>query len=227
MNTSKRTFLVASAQFAALGMTELLLPRSACAAEPLPYSPPMDLGPFYPLERPLDADSDLTRVRGRKQRALGEVIEVSGRVLTTDGTPQPYAQLELWQANAVGRYAHPNDRRVVAPLDPNFQGYANLRADAQGNFRFLTVKPGIYPAGSFQRAAHIHLDVRGRQQRCITQLYFPADAAILAQDKVLQHDLWGKTTPLPAHVFAQLRPEASKLEPGAPHYRFDVVLYQG
>ena len=227
MNLSKRSFLVASAQLAALGMTELLLPRSARAGEKLPYSLPMDLGPFFPMEKPLDADSDLTRVRGRKQRALGEIIEVSGRVLTTDGTPQAFAQLELWQANAVGRYAHTNDRRVSAPLDPNFQGYANLRADAQGNFRFLTVKPGMYPAGAFQRAAHIHLDVRGRQQRCITQLYFPADDAILAQDKVLQHDLWGKNSPIPANIFAQRRPEPSKLEPGAPHYRFDVVLYNG
>ena len=223
MHPSKRSFLLTSAKLAALGTTELVLPRAARAAEPLPPSPAMDLGPFYPMEKPLETDADLTRARGRKQRALGEIIEVSGRVLTTDGTPQAYARLEIWQANAAGRYAHPNDRRVSAPLDPSFQGYANLRADAHGNYRFLTVKPGFYPAGSFQRSAHIHLDVRGRQQRVVTQLYFPADEAMLAQDKVLQHDLWGK--PLPGQIFAQLRPETSKLEPGAPHYRFDVVLY--
>jgi protocatechuate 3,4-dioxygenase beta subunit len=227
MLISKRSFLIASGQLAALGASTLLLPRSAQAGAPLPWTPPTDLGPFYPLETPLDSDFDLTRIQGKNGRASGEVVEVSGRILTTDGTPQPNARIEIWQANAVGRYAHPNDRRTDVPLDPHFQGYADLRADAQGNFRFLTVKPGMYPAGSFQRAPHIHFDIRGRRQRLVTQMYFPADEALLKQDKVLMHDLWGKASPMPANVFGQLQAGGAKAQAGAAHYRFDIVLFDG
>ena len=227
MLMSKRSFLTASAGLVAVGASGLLLPRSARASTPLPLTPAADLGPFYPMEKLLDSDLDLTRIRGKSGRAKGEIVEVSGRILTTDGTPQPHARIEIWQANAAGRYAHANDRRLDVPLDPHFQGYADLRADAQGNFRFLTVKPGMYPAGSFQRAPHIHLDVRGRQQRLVAQMYFPADEALLKQDKVLMHDLWGKAAPMPSNVFGQLQPGGSKVEAGAAHYRYDIVLFDG
>lgn len=188
-------------------------------------TPSGDLGPFYPVEHPVDADSDLTRVGTGSGRARGELIEVTGRVLALDGTPQPLARIELWQANAAGRYAHPGDTRADAPLDPSFQGYADLRADAAGYFRFLTVRPGMYPVGSsFRRSPHIHLDVRGRQRRLVTQMYFDdTDARVLAQDKVLQHDLWGKS-PVPATVFAKLRKEASRLDAAARLFQFDIVL---
>ncbi len=165
-----------------------------------------------------------TRIKGRTARASGDLIEVSGRVLTTDGTPQPNARIELWQANAAGRYAHPNDKRADVPLDPNFQGYADLRTDAQGSLRFLTVKPGPYPAGSFKRAPHIHLDVRGRRQRLITQLYFRGDTSLHDQDKVLQHDAWGKS-PRPSTFFAELQRSATRLDARAAHYAFDIVLH--
>jgi protocatechuate 3,4-dioxygenase beta subunit len=148
-------------------------------------------------------------------------------VLYRDGTPQANARLEIiWQANSVGRYAHPGDTRADAPLDPNFQGYADIRADANGSFRILTVKPGLYPVdGTFNRSPHIHFDIRGRQRRLITQMYFDdTDAAVLAQDRLLQHDMWGTTNPLPSTIFAKRQTDPSRLDPKARHYTFDVVL---
>jgi protocatechuate 3,4-dioxygenase beta subunit len=230
MNMSKRrSFLVAAGQLAAGAASSLILLRSAKAGESLPRTPPSDLGPFYPVEKPVDDDADLTRIRGRdgRQRAAGQVIEVSGRIVTSDGRPQPHARIELWQANAAGRYAHANDRRPDVPLDPNFQGYADLRADAGGNFRFLTVKPGVYPAGSFLRAPHIHFDVRGRSQRLVTQMYFPGDDALLKQDQLVLHDLWGKADPLPTTIVARRHPEGSRSAPGALRFQFDIVLFDG
>lgn len=237
MPTSKRTFLMAAGVFATFGASSLLLRRlvradNSEASRPLggdktlPRTPSGDLGPFYPVEAPLDTDLDLTRVRESGPRARGELIEVAGRVLYRDGTPQANARLEIWQANAVGRYAHPGDTRADAPLDPNFQGYADLRADANGDFRILTIKPGLYPVdGIFQRSPHIHFDIRGRQRRLVTQMYFDdTDAAVLAQDKLLQHDMWGRTSPLPSTIFAKLQKERSTLDASARHYQFDIVL---
>jgi protocatechuate 3,4-dioxygenase beta subunit len=227
MSLSKRSFLVGSGALAAFGAASLLQRRQGRAAgTPLARTPSGDLGPFYPVEKPIETDADLTRVAGLSGRAGGEIIEISGRVLARDGTPQANAGIELWQANAVGRYAHADDDRTDVPLDPAFQGHADLLADAQGHFRFLTVKPGLYPvgSGSFKRAPHIHFDVRGRRRRLITQMYFAdTDAALLAQDKLLQHDMWGKPS-LPPNIFAQLRKESSTREAGAAYYTFDVVL---
>ena len=147
-------------------------------------------------------------------------------MLYRDGTPQANARLEIWQANDVGRYAHPGDTRADAPLDPNFQGYADIRADAKGGFRILTIKPGLYPVdGMFQRSPHIHFDIRGRQRRLVTQMYFEDTAAtLLAQDKVLQHDMWGNINPLPSTIFAKLQKERSTLDAAARRYQFDIVL---
>jgi len=210
MLMSKRSFLIGSGALAAFGSS--CVPARSAHAQ-LPRTPSGDLGPFYPVEKPLGTGADLTG----NARAKGDIIELSGRILAADGTPQAHARVELWQANAVGRYAHPGDDRADVPLDPSFQGYADLEADADGVFRCRTVKPGPYPAGgTFQRAPHIHFDVRGRQRRLITQMYFESDTVLHAQDKVLQHDLWGKTTPLPSNIFAHLGEGA--------HYTFDIVL---
>jgi protocatechuate 3,4-dioxygenase beta subunit len=77
----------------------------------------------------------------------------------------------------------------------------------------------------FNRSPHIHFDIRGRQRRLVTQMYFDdTPAALLAQDKVLQHDMWGRTTPLPSSIFAKLEHERSTAEASARHYRFDIVL---
>ena len=235
---SKRTFLTAAGALAAFGASSLLLrrvvhaekgsgaPVSATATTALPRTPSGDLGPFYPVEHPLDTDFDLTRLRDGGPRARGPIIEVAGRVLARDGTPQANARLELWQANAAGRYAHPGDTRADAALDPNFQGYADVQADADGHFRILTVRPGLYPVdGLFQRSPHIHFDIRGRQRRLVTQMYFDdTDAKVLAEDKLLQHDMWGKTSPLPSTIFAKLQKERSRLDASAVLYEFDIVL---
>lgn len=226
---------MAAGTFAASGVSSLLLRRLA-RAEPshlapraapatLPRTPSGDLGPFYPVEHPRDTDFDLTRVRDGAGRARGQLIEVSGRVLGRDGTPQANARLELWQANAVGRYAHAGDARADVPLDPNFQGYADVQADGEGRFRILTVRPGVYPVDGHVRSPHIHFDVRGRQRRLITQMYFDdTEAKLLAQDPLLQHDLWGKTDPLPSTIFARLQKERSTLDATALRYQFDIVL---
>jgi protocatechuate 3,4-dioxygenase beta subunit len=229
---SKRTFLMAAGAFATFGASSLLLRRFVHASSPtvatkaadLPRTPSGDLGPFYPIERPLDTDFDLTRVRDGGPRALGQIIEISGRVLARDGTPQANARLEIWQANAVGRYAHPGDTHTDAPLDPNFQGYADVQADADGGFRILTVRPGLYSVdGLFERSPHIHFDIRGRQRRLVTQMYFDdTDAKVLAQDKVLEHDMWGK--PPSSSIFAKLQKERSTLDARAQRYDFDIVL---
>lgn len=186
----------------------------------------MDLGPFYPVQKPKEIDADLTRLKGRADRAKGNVLEVAGRVLDRHGKPVSGAKIEIWQANAVGRYSHPGDDHVDLPLDPNFQGYALLTADADGRFSFLTIKPGAYPAGPYVRAPHIHFDVSGHADRLVTQMYFPGEAT-LANDAILKHDLSiydGKTTD---HIFGKLKPGASTAEKGAALYHFDVVLYDG
>ncbi len=116
------------------------------------------LGPFYPITVPADQDFDLTVVAGREGRAKGSLLYVSGRVLNTKGEPVPDAILEIWQANAAGRYAHPGDDNK-APLDPNFQGYAKIRTGADGSYRIKTIMPGAYD----NRTPHIHFDVKGRR----------------------------------------------------------------
>jgi protocatechuate 3,4-dioxygenase beta subunit len=226
MFCSKRRFLKNAGAFAGSGIAGLLLPMAVRAKGDLPTSPAMDLGPFYPVEKPIDVDADLTRLDGHKGRARGQVIELSGRVLARDGKPAANAKVEIWQANAVGRYSHHGDRHVELPLDPDFQGYAVQTTDSEGRFRFLTVKPGAYPAGSFQRSPHIHFDVQGKWDRLVTQMYFPNEP-LLAQDRVLLHDMEGETSPLPDRIFGKFTAGASKAEPGAALYTFDVVLANG
>jgi protocatechuate 3,4-dioxygenase beta subunit len=233
MDSTRRTFLVATGTLAtqaacgglqaAQGGTSPTVPTVAPKSASLPRTPSGDLGPFYPIDPPLGTGADLTRVRSGGTQALGTVIEITGRVVFRDGTPQANARLEVWQANAAGRYAHPGDTRGDAPLDPNFQGYADLRADADGRFRFFTIRPGSYPIeGIFQRSPHIHFDIRGRDRRLVTQMYFSdTDASVFAQDKLLEHDLWGRTNPLPPAMFAHLQ---SSRDPQVVPYQFDIVL---
>ncbi len=116
------------------------------AAAPLgaalpPFTPNQVMGPFYPVEKPLDQDADLTVIAGRDGTAEGQVVHVMGRVLNGRGEPVAGARVEIWQANAHGRYTHAYDTNP-APLDPNFEGYAVLATDAVGRYRFNTDKPG-------------------------------------------------------------------------------------
>jgi protocatechuate 3,4-dioxygenase beta subunit len=123
------------------------------------------------------SDHDLTVQH--EGEPLGERTIVHGRVLDGDGRPVRDTLVEVWQANAAGRYRHAGDRHP-APLDPNFTGVGRCVTDAEGRYRFVTVKPGPYPWGNHHNAwrpAHIHFSLFGRAftQRLVTQMYFPSD----------------------------------------------------
>src|SRR5690606_2210119 len=114
---------------------------AAARAQTLAATSAQDLGPFYPIIRPADHDADLTRVKGRTGTAVGQPINVIGRVVDRQGNPVRNAQVELWQCNAAGRYDHPGDRANAAALDPNFQGFARLASGPDGEFKFRSIKP--------------------------------------------------------------------------------------
>ncbi len=165
-------------QLGGAGVLALASPwRTAIAA--LAATPAQTAGPFRPEPLPLERDADLTLVKGAKAPAEGHIIQVAGRVLDVDGKPIRGAVIEIWQANTHGRYAHPRDVNP-APLDPNFQGYARLITDADGRYRFKTIKPGAYPMNPMNpvavRTPHIHFDVAGKRTHLVTQMYFPGEA---------------------------------------------------
>ena len=166
---SRRRLLRASTAMA--GSLLAGLAPALAQTPPLRHTAEDALGPFFPTSLPADQDSDLTRVAGRTGTAQGRVLYLSGRVLTPQGAPVAGAVIEIWQANTFGRYAHPGDDNP-APLDPDFQGYAKLRADAEGRYQLKTVKPGEYTG----RTPHIHFDVHGNKSRLITQMYFEGEA---------------------------------------------------
>src|SRR5262249_49574822 len=125
------------------------------------FTQPLTLGPFYPQVKPLDQDADLTMIKGRNVRAEGKIIHITGGVSNRKGEPVQDARIEIWQADSHGRYAHKSDQNP-APRDANFQGFAVLKTDNEGRYRFKTIKPGAYPgliAGT--RTPHIHFDVFG------------------------------------------------------------------
>ena len=148
---------------------------SAARAQTLTATSAQDLGPFYPMLRPADHDADLTRVKGRKGAAAGQPIQVIGRIVDLHGNPIRNAEVELWQCNAAGRYDHPGDRANPAALDPNFQGFARLATDRDGQFKFRSVKPKDYDTPIGRRTPHIHFDIRGHNERLVTQMYFPGE----------------------------------------------------
>ena len=122
------------------------------------------------------------------RRALGQLIHVRLAVVDQDGSPVGGAMVEMWQANAAGRYAHPIDTDH-APLDPRFEGAARVVTDESGRVEFRTIKPGGYPvpnSGRWWRPPHLHFSVWGRSflSRLVTQMFFPGDA-LNAQDRIL------------------------------------------
>ncbi len=158
-----------------------------------PLRTPVDLphrlteitGPVLGEDRVTASDADLTlRLGGEAQ---GQRIIVFGRVLDSDGRPVPDALLEVWQANAAGRYRHVVDN-WPAPLDPHFDGLGRVVTDSLGRYEFTTIKPGAYPWGNHHNAwrpAHIHFSLFGRAftQRLVTQMYFPGDP-LFGQDPI-------------------------------------------
>ena len=143
--------------------------------------------PVYGWWTVSEADSDLTRQhQGEPQ---GERITVAGRLLDEESRPIAGALIELWQANAAGRYRHVKDDHP-APLDPNFTGAGRAVTDAEGRYRFTTIKPGAYPWRNHPNAwrpAHIHFSVFGQnfRTRLVTQMYFPGDP-LFYQDPMYQ-----------------------------------------
>ncbi len=162
--------------------------RRAPSRAPIDFAPgPTELtGPLFGAERVAPGDADLTaQHEGEPQ---GQRIVVAGRVLDGDGRPIPRTLVEVWQANAAGRYRHPGDN-WPAPVDPNFTGAGRAVTDGDGRYRFVTVRPGAYPWKNHHNAwrpAHIHFSLFGRSfsQRLVTQMYFPADP-LFFQDPIL------------------------------------------
>jgi protocatechuate 3,4-dioxygenase beta subunit len=193
---------------------------SVSAAERLRPTPQETFGPFFPVTAKPTHDFDLTHVAGRQGRALGQIIEVSGRVLRMDGSPVKGAAIEIWQANAAGRYTHPLDKNP-APLDPNFEGVALLKTSDEGRYLVRTVKPGPYPDPSGgMRTSHIHFDVTSSDYRLVAQMYFPGEP--LNEKDILISTMPGRHRD-PALTICK---QVTAREPGVLKFEWDIVLLQ-
>jgi protocatechuate 3,4-dioxygenase beta subunit len=187
----------------------------------LPHTLSETTGPVFGHVAVAADDSDLTRQH--QGEPLGERIIVSGRVLDEDGRPVPHTLIEIWQANAGGRYVHVRDQHP-APLDPNFTGAGRALTDAQGRYRFVTIKPGAYPWRNHHNAwrpAHIHFSLFGPSflSRVITQMYFPGDP-LFKYDPIFQ-----SVTDENARERLVSRFDLATTEPEwALGYQFDIVL---
>jgi protocatechuate 3,4-dioxygenase beta subunit len=160
--------------------TELRSPRRALLT--LPQSEGETTGPVFGHGMLDPLDNDLIRTYSTDGEAIGERIVVHGKVLDENARPVAGTLIEIWQANAGGRYRHARDQYIAAP-DPNFGGCGRCITDAEGKYSFRTVKPGPYPfrnIGSEWRPAHIHFSLFGHAfvQRLVTQLYFEGDPLI-------------------------------------------------
>ena len=146
-------------------------------------------GPVFGHEAVRELDSDLTQNGRRNGDPLGERIIVTGSVIDELGRPLRNTLIEIWQANAAGRYIHKVDQHA-APIDPNFFGGGRCITNSEGQYRFLTIKPGAYPWGNHANAwrpNHIHFSLIGPTiaSRLVTQMYFPGDP-LLALDPIFQ-----------------------------------------
>jgi len=198
--------------------TRLRSPRQAL----LPLAPgALDVpGPLVPRGFVRDGDNDLTR--HGNGAPIGEKMVVAGRLTDENGRPVRDSLVEIWQANAAGRYRHPGDTHA-APLDPNFAGLGRTFTDADGNYRFVTIKPGSYTWQNHPfawRPQHIHFSLLGNApvQRLVTQMYFPGDP-MLALDPIYNS--------IPERARARLLCKLD-LETGIENvalgYNFDIVL---
>src|SRR5262249_41939214 len=179
-------------------------------------TPSQTVGPFFHLGLARPEWGDLTRVGPAGGLPAGQRIAIEGSVIDGDGLPVPDAMIEIWQANAAGRYNHPDDPQTDKPLDPNFRGYGRVATDAEGRFRVVTVNPGPVPGrGNSLQAPHISFAVfgRGLLKHLYTRLYF-ADEAGNANDPLLTsiEDETARRT----LIATRAAPDAA--------YRFDIVL---
>ncbi|WBB67962.1 protocatechuate 3,4-dioxygenase subunit beta [Micromonospora sp. WMMD812] len=201
------------------GSTVLRAPR-----QPLTYLPQRlteVTGPLLGEGRLGEFDHDLTRQHDGEPQ--GQRIIVHGRVLDGDGRPVPRTLVEIWQANAAGRYRHAIDT-WPAPLDPHFEGVGRALTDDHGHYRFVTVQPGAYPWKNHDNAwrpAHIHFSLFGRAftQRLVTQMYFPGDP-LFFQDPIFNsvRDPKARERMIARYDHATTAPE------WALAYEFDIVL---
>jgi protocatechuate 3,4-dioxygenase beta subunit len=206
----------------------LLYPDYRSTTLRAPQRPPIIVPDrFRDLENPVyghdirEADNDLTRQHSGDPQ--GERIIVTGRVVEEDGRPVPNTLVEIWQANAGGRYRHEGDQHP-APLDPNFSGAGRTLTDADGKYEFVTVKPGAYPWKNHPNAwrpAHIHFSLFGRafSSRLVTQMYFPGDP-LFEFDPIFQsvRDPEARRRLVARFELGLTQPE------WALGYRFDIVL---
>lgn len=215
------------------GSTDLLIPfsRPRVGTQPdylhTPYISSLKRAPQKPLVRIPQTLSEMTGPLFKRDEliqdgcdlahsasggeAVGQRIMVSGRVLDEDGRIIPNTLIEIWQANAAGRYLHPWDQHD-APLDPNFSGQGKTFTDDQGRYRFQTIRPGCYPWRNHYNAwrpAHIHLSLFGPSiaTRLVTQMYFPGDSMLpfdpifnctadeSARQRLISHFDWETTIP--------------------------------
>jgi protocatechuate 3,4-dioxygenase beta subunit len=187
----------------------------------LPHTLSEVTGPLFGHEDVGATDHDLTRQHAGEP--LGERIIVVGRVLDEGGRPVPHTLIELWQANAAGRYRHRVDQHN-APVDSNFSGCGRTLTDAEGRYRFVTIKPGAYPWRNHHNAwrpSHIHLSLFGPAflTRLVTQMYFPGDP-LLPHDPIFNSvpDEKARGRLIAAFDWESTTPEH------ALGYRFDIVL---
>ncbi|MGO4280269.1 protocatechuate 3,4-dioxygenase, beta subunit [Cupriavidus sp. OV038] len=206
-------------RFDPYGSTQLRAPSQPLIA--LPQSISELTGPTFGPEFVRDGDNDLTAGHGGEP--IGERILVTGRVLDENGRPVPHALIEIWQANAAGRYVHKRDQHD-APLDPNFTGDGRTLTDAQGRYQFKTIKPGAYPWRNHHNAwrpQHIHFSLFGNAYatRLVTQMYFPGDP-LLAFDPIFNcvPDAKARDRLIATFDWATTSPEY------ALGYQFDIVL---
>ena len=176
--------------------------------KPIP-TPSQTVGPFFHLGMARPEWADLTAANPAGQR-----IAIEGRVIDGDGAPVPDAVLEVWQANATGRYNHPDDRQDDKPRDPNFRGFGRVATDDAGHFRIVTIKPGAVPGrGNALQAPHINIALfaRGLLKHLYTRLYF-ADEKDNAGD------------PLLSSIDDEAARRSLLAQPMPGGYRFDIVL---
>lgn len=199
--------------------TQLRSPAQPLIA--LPQSLSEVTGPTFGPEFVREGDNDLTVGNGGEP--IGERMLVTGRVLDENGRPVPNALIEVWQANAAGRYTHKRDQHD-APLDPHFSGKGRTITDANGQYQFKTIKPGAYPWRNHHNAwrpQHIHFSLFGNAYatRLVTQMYFPGDP-LLAYDPIFQcvPDEKARNRLIATFDWETTAPEY------ALGYRFDIVL---
>jgi len=187
----------------------------------LPHTLSERTGPVFGQDMVRESDRDLTAQHA--EEPLGERIVVSGRLLDEGAKPVRGALIEVWQANAAGRYKHKMDQHH-APLDPNFSGFGRTLTDAEGRYKFISIKPGAYPWGNHANAwrpAHVHFSIfgAGLLSRLVTQMYFPGDP-LLAYDPIYNciPDEKAKQGLISMFDWGNTSPEF------ALGYRFDIVL---